>query len=201
MKSHVLPLAVSLLASVSAYAGSQVEQISSKDKIIAPTYCFNEHEWQFDIYGAYSDGNGHDHAGPLQDHGWGGGVGVNYFITRMIGIGVDGTALYGRENPQNDGNGHLESGKHTTTYGFTGSVIVRFPIDSACLAPYVYAGGGFHTDGDEWASAHAGVGIEYRVVPNKIGLFLDGRYTYYGDRYGNGDQGNALAKAGVRIVF
>jgi hypothetical protein len=159
--------------------------------------CFKDQELQLDIFGAYADGNALDHAGPLQDHGFGGGLGVNYFFTRMVGLGVDATGLYGRESRH---NGAIDP-KHTTVYNFTGSVILRFPIDSKCLAPYVFAGGGFHTDGDNWASAHGGLGVEYRVVPQKIGIFTDARWTYYGDRYGNGDQNNAMARAGIRLVF
>ena len=89
----------------------------------------------------------------------------------------------------------------TTIHNFSGSLIWRFPMDSACLAPYIYAGGGFHVDGEQWASAHAGVGVEYRVVPQKVGIFTDARFTFFGDRFGNGDQNNIMARAGVRFVF
>jgi hypothetical protein len=199
-KLTILPALAGLLLSVSAFAGQEIQ--SSKDKVVVPDTCFKDHEWQLDVFGAYSDGNALDHAGPLQDHGWGGGVGINYFFTRMLGVGVDGMGLYGRENRQHDGRGgSLSRQKHTTTYAATGSIILRFPMDSACIAPYVYVGGGYTTDGDEWASAHGGLGLEYRVVPNRIGLFVDARFTYYGDRYGNGDQNNLLGKAGVRFVF
>ena len=162
--------------------------------------CFKDQELQLDIFGAYADGNALDHAGPLQDHGVGGGVGVNYFFTRMVGVGFDVTGLYGRENRQHDERGSIDA-KHTTMYGFTGSVILRFPIDSSCIAPYLFAGGGFHTDGDNWASGHAGIGFEYRIVPQKLGIFTDARWTYYGTRYGNGDQNNVMARLGVRVVF
>jgi hypothetical protein len=115
----------------------------------------------------------------------------------MVGLGVDATGVYGRESRH---DGAIDP-KHTTVYNFTGSVILRFPSDSLCVAPYVFAGGEFHTDGDNWASAHAGVGVEYRVVPQKIGIFTDARWTYDGDRYGNGEQNNGMARAGIRVVF
>src|SRR5690606_33305629 len=127
----------------------------------------------------------------------GGGIGVNYFFTRNIGVGVDGTWIYADENAAASDN----DGDNTIFHNFSGSVIVRFPIDEICLAPYLFAGGGFHVDGDQWASAHAGVGLEYRIVPNKVGLFTDARFTYFGDRYGRGDQNNIMVKAGVRFVF
>jgi len=56
-------------------------------------------------------------------------------------------------------------------------------------------------DGQQWASAHGGLGLEYRIVPNKIGLFVDGRWTYLGDRNDHGDLNFFSSRAGVRIVF
>jgi len=38
-------------------------------------------------------------------------------------------------------------------------------------------------------------------VPERIGIFTDARFTYFGDRYGNGEQNNIMARAGVRFVF
>ena len=81
------------------------------------------------------------------------------------------------------------------------SLILRMPIDSACLAPYAYVGGGYHGDGHNWASGHAGVGLEYRVVPNKIGVFVDGRWTYLGDRFEQADLNFWTVRAGLRLVF
>ena len=51
------------------------------------------------------------------------------------------------------------------------------------------------------ALGFAGVGLEYRVVPNKVGLFIDARWNYYGDRYGSDNQNNFTSRAGVRWVF
>jgi len=45
------------------------------------------------------------------------------------------------------------------------------------------------------------VGAEYRIVPNKLGIFADGRWNYYGDNYGHDVQNNFLFRAGVRVVF
>ena len=197
-------LAFSLLAiaSVSTTGFAGHEMVASKEykqPIPEEIGCFLDQELQIDVFGAYVDGNADRHAGYIRDHGWGGGIGVNYFFTRNIGIGVDGIWIYGKENAAADVRNN--SGDHTTFHNVTGSLIFRFPIDEICVAPYVFVGGGFHVDGDQWASAHAGVGLEYRVVPNKIGLFIDGRWTYFGDRYGHGDQNNFLGKAGIRFVF
>jgi hypothetical protein len=198
-------LAVALLpVSITAWAGSEMSSGKEyKDnKVIAPTPCFKDREFQLDLFGAYVDGNALDHAGPWQDHGWGGGIGLNYFFTRYIGVGIEGSALYGRENRQRDDRGNdLSRAKHTTVYSGSGSLIFRMPIESICLAPYAYLGGGISVDGDKWAAGFGGVGVEYRVVPERVSLFMDGRCTYYGDRYDHGDQNNYTGKAGIRFIF
>ncbi len=194
------------LLSIAAAGQAGTVTTSAKDtkatEPAPPATCFKDQELQLDAFGAYVDGNALDHAGPWQDHGFGGGIGLNYFFSRYIGVGIEGTAIYGRENRQHDDRGNqLAEPKHTPIYSANGSVIFRLPIDRLCLAPYAYLGGGVSLDGDEWATGFAGIGVEYRIVPQKVGLFVDGRWTYYGDRYGNGDQNNFLAKVGVRLIF
>lgn len=189
-------LAVAAFASTSI-AGTQVYAPAKEVKEVIPVEgCFLDQEFQIDIFGAYVVGEGPHHAGYVRDHGWGGGIGLNYFFTRNIGVGVDGFWIYGKEN------GAIHDGTHHTVFhNVTGSLIFRLPIDELCLAPYLYVGGGYTVDSVDWASAHGGVGLEYRFVPNKVGFFVDGRWTYFGDRFGHGDQNNFLAKAGFRFVF
>ncbi|RYD60389.1 MAG: hypothetical protein EOP84_37045 [Verrucomicrobiaceae bacterium] len=197
MKKIAFSLLAALAVTGTSFAGTEVYSSGKDYKTpLPPETCFLDRELQIDVYGAYVDGNGGDHAGTIREHGWGGGIGVNYFFTRNIGVGVDGTWIYAEEN-----RGASNDSGDTIFHNFSGSVIVRFPMDEICLAPYLFAGGGFHVDGDQWASAHAGVGLEYRIVPNKVGLFTDARFTYFGDRYGRGDQNNIMVKAGVRFVF
>lgn len=193
-------LTISLLAVLgligSAFAGH--EMVSSKEykQPAPPEGCFNDRELQVDVFGSYAIGEGPSQVGLFRDHGWGGGIGVNYFFARNFGVGVDATWLYAKEVGTVD-NG----GDKTTIHNFTGSFIVRLPNDATCLAPYLFVGGGFHVDGDQWASAHGGLGIEYRIVPNKVGLFADGRWTYFGDRYGHDDLNHFSTRLGVRFVF
>lgn len=216
MKLLTTTLLAAFGLAVSADAGPATIATSNKEYKgpVEPSLCFGDREWQFDIYGAFADGN-RPHAGPLQEHGWGGGVGINYFFTRSFGLGVDATWLYAHDNAGDaDRNNDSDDGRddrvarrlgvdtdHTTIHNFSGSLIWRFPIDSMCVAPYLYAGGGCHVDGEQWASAHAGVGVEYRIVPQRVGIFTDARFTYFGDRFGNGDQNNIMARAGIRFVF
>src|SRR5947207_4143324 len=127
MKTTRLILAT-LAISASAFAGETV----SKTVRPAEPECFRAHELSLDMFGQYSDGNAPSHAGPIRDHGWGGGVGLNYFFTRNFGLGLD-AAWLATEEPsftrlpvpaalrRGDGS--------TVTHNFSGSVIYRFPID------------------------------------------------------------------------
>jgi hypothetical protein len=162
----------------------------------APVTCFGDHEFQIDTFGQASFGSS-DKTGLFRDTAWGGGIGLNYFFHRNIGLGVDAAWLSAKESTLG-GNTNAE---RTVLHNFSGSIIFRLPIDSACLAPYAYVGGGYHVDGENWASAHGGVGIEYRCVPNKVGIFVDGRWTYLGDRFEQSDLNFWTVRAGVRLVF
>jgi hypothetical protein len=194
-KAAILAFATLATLSSPAFAGEKVVTSYKNYKTPIPEACFREHELQLDIFGQYTDGNSPVHAGPIRDHGWGGGIGLNYFFTLNLGVGVEAAWLNARENAS------LGDGGYTAIHNYSASLIYRFPIQEKCLAPYVFLGGGVAGDGENWAFGHAGLGIEYRIKPQKLGVFLDGRWTYYGDRFGHGDQNNASARVGLRIIF
>jgi hypothetical protein len=99
MKKITLSLLLSLGMIGSTFAGQPMVRSSKEYKQPAPEEtCFNDREFQIDLFGAYLDGNGHTHAGPIRESGYGGGIGINYFFSRHIGIGVDGTWIYDQEN-------------------------------------------------------------------------------------------------------
>jgi hypothetical protein len=111
---------------------------------------------------------------------WGGGLGVNYFFARAIGIGVDANV------PDNGGN-FIDS--------VSGSLIARLPWEGPGLAPYIFGGGGRRTDPVwEW-TGHAGLGLEWRMNP-VTGIFFDTRYIW-ADK--TTDQ--ILFRGGLRFVF
>lgn len=225
MKTTLTILAAVAFAGT-AFAGTRV--VESKTQVVPETGCFHAHELSLDMFGQYSVGEGPDRAGTFRDHGWGGGVGMNYFVTRNFGIGIDGAWLDAKEANYTSrgatgialGNQGVQRGVQgaaaavpgvaartrttandsTTVHNFSASVIYRFPIDSICLAPYIFAGGGFAVDGKQWATAHAGAGVEKRLS-SKVGLFTDARWTFLGDRFGRDELGNLGVRAGVRIVF
>lgn len=111
---------------------------------------------------------------------WGGGVGVNYFLTRELGIGAD------MNIPSNGGN-FVDS--------VSGSLIARLPFESTGLAPYVFGGGGRQTDPEWQWTGHVGVGLEFRMNPI-TGIFTDARYVW-ADKTSD----SVLLRAGLRFVF
>jgi hypothetical protein len=194
-----LALVTSLTCVIPLFAGTLTLE-NKGYKAPVPTPCFADQEWQVDLFGQYSVGEGPHHAGIFRDHGWGGGIGVNYFFTRNLGIGVDAAWLYANEADYVSNRNDDSDNGHTTLHNFSGSLIFRAPIDDLCLAPYAYVGGGATVDGEQWASAHGGVGVEYRFAERK-GVFVDGRWTYLGDRFGHGDLNYFSTRIGFRFAF
>lgn len=148
----------------------------------APTYCFNAKEFSLDVFGSFVTDVQSNAAyyGP----GGGGGIGLNYFFQRNLGLGID--ANWSGSGPDD-----------TVIHQFSGSFIVRFPIEgSICIAPYFFVGGGVNVDGSREGTLHGGAGLEWRATP-KFGVFADGRYTVLGEEKND----TALFRAGVRFIF
>lgn len=178
----------------SAFAGERTVSLGKSYKQPAPEECFGPQELQIDFFGQYYDGNSPFHAGPVRDHGWGGGVGINKFFNYNLGFGVDASWVNAEENAS------LGSDE-TVIHHYSASLIYRWPIQDKCIAPYIYVGGGVACDGESWGFGHAGLGVEFRLKPQKLGIFIDGRWTYYGDRFNHGDQNNIGARVGLRWVI
>lgn len=110
----------------------------------------------------------------------GGGVGLSYFFTRYLGIGVDAYS-------ENNTGAFIDS----TSLNMT----LRLPVGHSGFAPFVYGGGGRQFDLDKVWLAQVGAGIEYRFTP-RVGFILDTRWVlpnhtkYYG-----------VARLGVRFAF
>jgi hypothetical protein len=140
-------------------------------------------ELSFDAFGSYLARE--RHLSKLFDtnirHGtWGGGVGLNYFLTRYVGIGGD-------INIPDNGGKFIDDA--------IGNLMLRAPLGGSGLAPYVFGGGGRGFDPAwEWL-ADAGVGLELRLNP-LTGIFVDGRYIWADKSYDR-----AEFRAGFRFVF
>jgi hypothetical protein len=148
-----------VLSTSAAFAGTYSSK-NAKGPVLpppAPTCgCFGP-GWSVDAFGGVLfNREGKDTAG-------GGGVGLNYFFNRNLGIDVS----YGVYDT------------HSQTHAFDGNLVLRFPIDSLCIAPYILAGGGYDTNGTSGGQYDAGGGIDIRFSPTScIGLFAEGSYHW-----------------------
>ena len=116
MKKLTITLLASLSLVAASFAGQEVYSGKDSKKTIVPQTCFNDHELQLDVFGVYQDGNANTHAGPIRDHGWGGGIGINYFFSRYIGVGAEGIMIPETKNDMEAVLARLEksrSNKHS----------------------------------------------------------------------------------------
>lgn len=144
---------------------------------------YTANELSLDFFGAYIAGQrGLEHLFDtnIRKGTWGGGVGVNYFFTRYIGIGGDIII------PDDGGN---------FVNNIDGSLIARMPICNSGVAPYLFGGGGRQTQPEWQWTGHLGVGLEYRFNP-VTGIFVDSRYIW-----ADKTQDEILFRAGLKFVF
>ena len=145
---------------------------------------FRANEASLDLFGTLSiDQDTIDHISGqrIEDNGtWGAGIGFNYFPLRFLGFGADAYS-------QNTTGIFVDNA--------SANLILRFPLDSIHLAPYIYGGGGYQFDPGEVWFGQVGAGLEFRVTRH-FGLFADARYVipHEEETYG-------MARAGLRFAF
>ncbi|MES2705895.1 MAG: outer membrane beta-barrel protein [Verrucomicrobiota bacterium] len=186
MKKITLPLLASvafLSSPPSVRAGEYVNYggggaITQLPQINVPSLCecFSPNTATFSVYAAGLSPS--DDRGEL-DGSMGMGISGNYFFSENVGI--EGDATWFAED--------------STVNLITGSIVLRAPIPSLCLAPYAMAGIGVHANGVNQAIAHLGGGVDFRLV-NCFGLFADARYTW-ADETSN----YTVIRGGVRFSF
>ena len=176
MKKLLSLTGIIMLTAAAAFAG---DGKTFKDKVVVepPTCLFRAGELQLDAFAAGLFYNGGRPA-------WGGGLGVNYFFTQFIGIGVE-QDIVGRKS-------------EAAEWATVGNLFLRYPICSWNLAPYAMVGGGAaygaHRSGHGFG--HVGGGLEYRLTEH-IGLFSDARWIYSSEEPKSG----VLGRAGLRYAF
>lgn len=180
MKKYIITgLAAVVAATSAAVAGTEV----SSKKVVIPMEdpCrFRDQEFQIDAYG---QGAFYDTGRP----GWGGGLGLTYYFSRYIGIGVE-QGLFGRND---------RGSSSYTEWNTLGNLFLRYPICSWNLAPYaMVGGGGFYGTGQGRGAGVVGGGLEYRFTDN-IGTFWDARYVYSGESPNSA----VLSRVGLRFAF
>jgi hypothetical protein len=110
----------------------------------------------------------------------GAGVGLTYFMTRTLGIGVEAYA--------EDADGvFIDSASANLT--------LRFPLGESAFAPYVFGGGGNQFDLNDVWFGQAGGGFEFRFTHN-VGVFADARIVWP-----NETQYYGVARVGMRFTF
>jgi hypothetical protein len=178
MTKFSLTLVASLGLAVSAFAGHEVATTGKDYKAMPAVPCFKDQEVQIDLFGTYNDSVNRSR----YSDDFGGGVAVNYFFYRYVGIGIEGNVF--------DGGAH-------GVWQMGGRLLARYPLElgGTCIAPYIFGGGGAQLDGLASGYYTAGGGLEWRATPS-IGLFGEGRYTWASV---NTDSGQA--RVGVRFVF
>lgn len=165
-----------VLASVATAGTSMASGKEYKDyKQPAPLTCFDDTEFQLDLFGTAI---GVQNAGV----GAGGGIGLNFYFIRYVGVGIDGMLA-------GDGDGNFIGNT-------TGNLLIRIPIDSICLAPYFLGGGGYQFDGNDGGILQAGGGLEYRFIRHSLAVYGEGRYVW-----GFDTPNNVQARLGLKIVF
>jgi hypothetical protein len=129
--------------------------------------------------GAFAGGFLPDEGG---DDVLGGGVLGEYFFNEYIGI-QGSYGIYATDSEHHQ---------------FDGSLILRYPITSICIAPYVMVGGGLSTNDDTDGDWHVGGGIEARFESlNCLGIFADGAYHFADE----GDADFTIVRLGVKLPF
>jgi hypothetical protein len=108
---------------------------------------------------------------------WGGGLGLDYFVTTWAGIGL---------------STHLEDFKGTFFDNLATELYLRVPIEKWHLAPYALGAVGYEFGTQEWFQAVGG-GVELRFK-RKWGIFADYEYVFHHDR---GD--DSMIRLGIRI--
>jgi hypothetical protein len=165
------------------------QSISSKKVVVAPDDCrFHANEWQIDsstvgIVGVY---------GGQGKQGLGGNLGVNYFFSKYVGIGIDDS---------------VGGGRNSNETGFTGmqafdslqaDLLLRYPICVWNIAPYAMIGGGATWVSASQGDGNVGGGVEWRFMKN-LGFFADCRWLYGNN--GSKALSQALPRVGFRLSF
>jgi hypothetical protein len=180
MKKTAITILAAAITLAPALAGTPSK--SFKEVVPAPPPCkFRDQEIQFDVAFAgafYNAGR----------PGFGGAVGVNWFFSRYLGVGIE-QGILGRET--------IDDSRSYAEWTTIGNFFLRYPICDLGLAPYAMVGGGAaYGTGSGHGLGHVGGGIEYRATDN-IGVFSDCRYVYSSEH----PRHAALYRAGLRVAF
>ncbi len=182
-KSFISTFAVVLMSSGAAFAGPMgFGKTPAAPALQVPSLCdcFEANSASFSTYiGGLVSSGGAGHGQESLKDAFAAGIALDYFMTENVGLEADATFI----------------ATSSEISLFTASVVLRAPIKSACLSPFVLAGGGLHADGVTQGVWHAGGGVDFRLA-NCWGIFADARYTWAED-----SDCYTLLRGGVRFSF
>lgn len=116
------------------------------------------------------------------DDAIGGGISMAYFFNPNIGADFNASWF----------------GTNSEVHNYVLDLVLRFPNRHSCISPYVFGGGGVHTNGSTVGALRLGAGLDLRFESwNCAGIFADGVYTWTADSV----QDYAIGRLGVRIPF
>lgn len=175
MKKYIITtLVAAVAATTAAVAGTEVS--SKKTVVPMEEPClYRDNELQLDAFGLGGFYRGGSSV-------WGGGLGVNYFFLRYVGLGVEQFVA------GNSGN---------TDWGTFGHLFLRYPFCWG-LSPYAMVGiGKIYGSNPSIGGGDVGGGLEWRFTEN-VGLFWDGAWIY-SPELSNG--GGVASRIGLRYAF
>lgn len=108
----------------------------------------------------------------------GGGVSFGYFFNENLGLDLGATWFATDSEIQ----------------VYTLDLVYRMPMD--CIAPYVFVGGGVHTNSVTTGLWRVGAGIDFRLTSG-YSVFADGSYNWTGEE----ELDYAIARVGLRFAF
>ena len=118
------------------------------------------------------------------DDTFGGGVNLDYFVSPFVGFQASAS--------------WADPGTSEVWHNYVLDLVVRYPIESAYLAPYAFAGGGVILEDEAEILGRAGVGIEFRPT-SSFGIFTDWVYNFPG---GDGAlEDYQMVRAGIKFGF
>src|SRR5262249_54579507 len=144
-KRALLSTLVVIALIVPSFAAGQ-EVSAPKEGETSCAACYKDQEWQVSLFYSFSN---HPTNG-----GFGGGIGLDYFFHRYVGIGLEANWVPAGE-------------KDALITEVVGNVFLRYPLElndgRFFIAPYLLGGAGGLWDSNRSASeGHIGAGLEWR---------------------------------------
>jgi len=175
----ILTTLLSLALAGSVFAGSTYVSTSSGKGVVSPPppqACFGP---GFSL-GIFGGGFLPTHRADDYDSCFGGGALAEYFFDEHFGIQVSYGAF------ATGGTQHV----------LTGDLVVRFPLNDSCVAPYILLGGGGLLDHGNRGLWNAGAGVEFKLDRGEgMSIFADGTYNWTGE---SRDHDFTLVRVGVK---